>query len=188
MGNSTVPALGGSAPTTAATSLEGLWKGPLAVPGGALELNFSVVTLTGGPYFAALDVPMQKLSRVPADLHQIPGTDSVRILVTPLGSRLLGRLSADGQQLSGTWYQPGLKAPIVLRRSAMLQTVDVEARLSKPYREENIVFANFTAHLELAGTLTLPAGVGPFPAVVLVSDMGPQDRDGLAAMGAEGTP
>jgi pimeloyl-ACP methyl ester carboxylesterase len=165
-----------------------LWKGPLAVPGGALELSFSVVALTGGSYFAALDVPMQKLSRVPADMQQILGTDSVRVLVPGLGSRLLGRLSADGQQLSGTWYQPGLKAPLVLRRSAMLHTVDVEVHLSKPYREENVIFPNFTAHIELAGTLTVPAGVGPFPAVVLVSDMGPQDRDGLAVLGAEGVP
>ena len=177
---------GDSTPTASGLPpLEGLWKGPLPVPGGALELSVSVVSLTGGAYFAALDVPMQRLSRVPVDLQQVPGTDSVRLLVVPLGSRLLGRLSANGQQLRGTWYQPGRQVPVVLHRSAMLRTVDVEAHLSRPYREENVVFTNFSARLQLAGTLTLPAGVGPFPAVVLASDLGAQDRDGLATAGAD---
>ena len=31
--------------------------------------------------------------------------------------------------------------------------------------------------MKLAGTLTVPRGAGPFPAVVLLSGSGPQNRD-----------
>jgi len=51
-------------------------------------------------------------------------------------------------------------------------------RLTPPYREEEATFTNLTANARLAGMLTIPAGPGPFPAVVLLSDAGPQDRDG----------
>jgi len=46
-----------------------------------------------------------------------------------------------------------------------------------PYTVQDVTFANSEAGVELAGTLTLPDGNGPFPAVVLVSGSGPQDRD-----------
>lgn len=36
----------------------------------------------------------------------------------------------------------------------------------------------------LAGTLSLPAGDGPFPAVVFVTGSGPQDRDEAARAAA----
>ena len=38
-------------------------------------------------------------------------------------------------------------------------------------------FPNPAGGFELAGTLTLPEGEGPFPGVVLVAGSGPQDRD-----------
>lgn len=46
------------------------------------------------------------------------------------------------------------------------------------YRAEEVVFKNTPDKLQLAGTLTIPRGAGPFPAVVLLSDMGAQNRDG----------
>ena len=44
-----------------------------------------------------------------------------------------------------------------------------------PYIEEEITFEN--GDITLAGTLTLPEGEGPHPAVILISGSGPQDRD-----------
>ncbi len=43
------------------------------------------------------------------------------------------------------------------------------------YVEEEVTFTN--GDVTLAGTLTVPEGTGPFPAVILVSGSGPQDRD-----------
>ncbi len=46
-----------------------------------------------------------------------------------------------------------------------------------PYLEKEVTFVNLEAGLTLAGTLTLPKGKGPFPAVVLVAGSGPCNRD-----------
>jgi uncharacterized protein len=46
-----------------------------------------------------------------------------------------------------------------------------------PYYQEDITFENPKAGIKLAGTLTLPARKGNFPAVVLISGSGPQNRD-----------
>ena len=46
-----------------------------------------------------------------------------------------------------------------------------------PYREEQVVVDHPEAGITLSGTLTLPDSKGPFPAVILISGSGPQDRD-----------
>ena len=47
----------------------------------------------------------------------------------------------------------------------------------RPYRQEAVSFANAGAGITLAGTLSLPNGAGPFPAVVLIFGTGPGTRD-----------
>jgi pimeloyl-ACP methyl ester carboxylesterase len=46
-----------------------------------------------------------------------------------------------------------------------------------PYLQEYITFENPAARIKLAGTLTLPAREGNFPAVILISGGGPSDRN-----------
>jgi hypothetical protein len=53
--------------------------------------------------------------------------------------------------------------------------VQVATPEAVPYREEEVVFSN--GGVTLAGTLTLPQGAGPFPAVVLITGSGPENRD-----------
>ena len=47
-----------------------------------------------------------------------------------------------------------------------------------PYDEEEVSYPNPKAEgVTLAGTLTLPKGSGPYPAVLLITGSGPQDRN-----------
>lgn len=46
-----------------------------------------------------------------------------------------------------------------------------------PYYSEDITFKNKQAEIHLAGTLTLPSKEGVFPAVILISGSGPQNRN-----------
>ncbi len=46
-----------------------------------------------------------------------------------------------------------------------------------PYQQEEVGYPNPEANIHLAGTLTEPSGGGPYPAVLLISGAGPQDRD-----------
>jgi pimeloyl-ACP methyl ester carboxylesterase len=156
--------------------LAGLWKGPLPVLGGKLDLTVSVVPLAGGTFFAALDVPAQRVSRMTVEVT-VRG-DSVLMWMPEADSRYAARLDTVTKELSGTWTQPGVRAPVVLHHSPMPVATGGSARLTPPYREEDVIFSNPASRLRLGGMLTIPPGPGPFPAVVLVSDMGAQDRDG----------
>jgi uncharacterized protein len=51
------------------------------------------------------------------------------------------------------------------------------AKESLPYLEKQVIFKNVFANISLAGTLTLPDTIGKYPAMLLVSGSGPQDRD-----------
>ena len=157
-------------------ALDGLWKGQLKVPGGQLEVIFRFMKLSGGEYFCSLDVPLQKVSRMNVKM-EVKG-DTVRLFAAEADSRFAGKVSADSKQITGMWQQPGFKTPMVLNFSPLPDMSAKNVRLTPPYREEEATFTNLTANARLAGMLTIPAGPGPFPAVVLLSDAGPQDRDG----------
>jgi pimeloyl-ACP methyl ester carboxylesterase len=69
-----------------------------------------------------------------------------------------------------------------LHDSVFLPAVNALARAPEatpepnlPYAVEDVTFAN--GDVTLAGTLTLPEGDGPHPALILVTGSGPQDRD-----------
>ena len=156
--------------------LDGFWKGPLKVPGGQLEVIFRFVKLTGGEYFCNLDVPLQKVSRMNVKVEI--GGDTVRLYAEEAATRFVGRVSADGKQMAGTWQSPGFKVPMTLTFSPLPVMDAKNVRLTPPYREEEATFSNLVVNARLSGMLTSPAGPGPFPAVVLLSDSGPHDRDG----------
>ena len=109
-----------------------------------------------------------------------PGTavargDGVVVAVPAAGLSFSGRV-ADGE-LRGTVRQNGAAYPVTLRpqpaaRASRPQT----PRPPFPYREEPVTVQS-APDVVLSGTLTLPTGDGPFPAAVLVSGSGPQDRD-----------
>ncbi|HEX8326922.1 MAG TPA: alpha/beta hydrolase [Hymenobacter sp.] len=173
-----VQARPGSAPLAVADvpPLDGLWKGQLKVPGGQLEVIFRFVKLTGGEYFCTLDVPLQKVSRM--NVKTEVKADTVRLFAEEANSRFVGKVTADGKQMTGTWQQPGFKVPMTLTFSPLPAMNAKNVRLTPPYREEEATFSNLAVNARLGGMLTIPAGPGPFPAVVLLSDVGPQDRDG----------
>src|SRR6476661_5130001 len=47
----------------------------------------------------------------------------------------------------------------------------------QPYLEREVMYTNTHDGTPLGATLTVPNRRGPFPAVLLITGMGPQDRD-----------
>ena len=86
-------------------------------------------------------------------------------------------LADAGQELRGTWTQPGLRVPLVLRRVVASQGAAANAPVATTYHTEPVTITSQPDNVRLVGTLSIPDGKGPFPAAVLLSDMGPQDRD-----------
>jgi pimeloyl-ACP methyl ester carboxylesterase len=92
------------------------------------------------------------------------------------GGRFAGEFSPDGNALEGWWNQRGGAIPIRFLRGNLRPQ---EPRPPFPYSEEQVTLRNHA--IRLAGTLTVPSGPGPHPAVVLVSGSGPQDRNGTVS-------
>jgi hypothetical protein len=81
----------------------------------------------------------------------------------------------DGE-IRGTFTQLGRGHEFVLgRESVALPARPQEPRPPFPYDEDEVEF--LSGAVRLAGTLTMPKGAGPFPAAVLISGSGPQDRN-----------
>ena len=78
---------------------------------------------------------------------------------------LLQAPEAEAAALHDSVFVPALDALTPLERMAT----------PTPYATEQVTFSN--GDVTLAGTLSLPDGPGPYPAVVLASGSGPQDRD-----------
>jgi len=89
-----------------------------------------------------------------------------------------GKMSDTGAEISGTWTQ-ALSLPLILKKVDKLSRPNrlQEPKPPFPYRSEDVTVANAAANVTLAGTLTLPDGPGPFPAVVFITGSGPQNRD-----------
>jgi len=156
-------------------NLEGLWKGALTVPGGSLPVVITVTELAGGNRFATLDVPMQRIVRSPMEVQQ--RGDTLIFAAQQAGCQFICLRSADGQQLQGTWQQPGYKTPLALAFFVAPKVDPKNFKFPPPYRVEEVTVSNGQDNTRLNGTLTIPAGTGPFPAVMLLSDVGGQDRD-----------
>jgi alpha-beta hydrolase superfamily lysophospholipase len=155
----------------------GRWEGPIALP-GALQLRLRInLDRAGDGWTATFDSPDQGATGIVTDSVRIAG-DTLALRVPSAQGRLRAVLRADGV-LDGTWSQGPGSFPIVLRRlTGPVENLRPQHPTPPfPYDAEAVRFTNAAAQVELAGTLTLPHGDGPFPAVALVTGSGPQDRD-----------
>ena len=157
-------------------SLSGDWSGEVAT----LELTFHLQDPAGGPRTAKLDIVEQNVAGLLVDF-QAPGDSVYLRLSKPVTARFAGRRSADGRQLNGEWQQ-GLRAfPLTLTRAGAGETAGPkrpqQPHAPFPYQSAEVTFRNEKAGITLAGTYTLPADMGPFAAVVLLTGSGPEDRN-----------
>lgn len=157
-------------------SLSGNWSGEVAT----LEFTFHLTDPASGPRAATLDIIEQNVRGLVVDF-QAPGDSVYLRLSKPIAARFTGRRSADGRQLTGEWQQ-GLRAfPLTLTRAGAGEATGPkrpqQPHAPFPYQSADVTFRNEKAGISLAGTFTLPADMGPFPAVVLLTGSGPEDRN-----------
>ncbi|WP_297512623.1 alpha/beta fold hydrolase [uncultured Caulobacter sp.] len=153
----------------------GDWYGALNAGGGQVPLVIHVAA-DGG---ASVDSPAQHAVGLAAAATVADGKLSVTLKAVPAGFQ--GALSADGKTLVGEWIQGGVRLPLTLSHTAPAAAPAPKRPQTPqppfPYRAEEVAYVNPASGLRLAGTLTLPPGAGPFPAVVLITGSGQQDRD-----------
>jgi hypothetical protein len=162
-----------TSPAFAATSPTGIWQGTLT----GLRLVLHVNRDSTGRFAGTLDSPNQGSMDMSIDTITITG-DSLNFDMTRPHASYRGRLSADGGTVSGVWLQSGLTLPLELKHfdQAPVERRPQDPKPPFPYRSEDVKFPSVDG-ITLAGTVTAPNGAGPFPAVVLISGSGPEDRN-----------
>jgi len=158
--------------------IEGVWQGVLRVQGGEVRVVFHFERGAGGELTGSINSPDQGFAGIPLSVA-VEGT-RVRIEVAAAAGEFEGQLAADGQSLDGVWRQSGLELPLRLERTADAPATPQRPQEPPglvPYRVEEVAYDSLDPGVRLAGTLTVPAGAGPFPAVLLITGSGPQDRD-----------
>ncbi|MEM9144448.1 MAG: alpha/beta fold hydrolase [Bacteroidota bacterium] len=155
-----------------AQDITGDWHGLLE------QLRLRVVfhiSETENGYTSTLDSPDQGAKGIPVTSTQFKN-DSLTITVAPIG--VVYKAKWMGSEFQGTFTQGGLQIPLRLTREAVKKSKrPQDPEPPYPYLEEEVQFPNEKAGITLAGTLTFPQGEGKFPAVVLISGTGPQDRN-----------
>ncbi len=170
-------------PTPAVTQapVEGSWTGTLELPGGQeLPLVFHIAREMDGTHSATMDSPAQGAFGMPVESVVVSG-DSVTLDLPPLQAQYRGVRTAP-ERIQGNWEQGPAAFPLALERGAPAGEFARPPRPQEPeppfpYESEDVRYPNLEAGIELAGTLTLPEGEGPFPAVALITGSGAQDRD-----------
>jgi pimeloyl-ACP methyl ester carboxylesterase len=165
--------------------LDGVWVGAIERNGVKLRQVLNIRTVEGRGTFALYSSPDQLANGLPvSDLRRDGQAVS---LATARGvAKFAGTLSDDGSELTGTWTVPN--QPDAMTTFVRATEEQIAARRNParpqtpkepfPYRAEEVAFDNPAfADVHLAGTLTLPEGQGPFPAAIMITGSGAQDRD-----------
>ena len=162
------------------SNISGRWQGALAVSGINLRIVLNVTETAGGVMSATMDSPDQGATGLPVN-SIIVRNDSLLFTVEAVRGTYSGRFAPDRTTISGEWTQGSVRIPLEFRYTT--EVIEQKRRQDPvkpyPYSEQEVTFSNPAAGITLAGTLTLPASEGPFPAVVLISGSGPQNRDGM---------
>ena len=155
----------------------GYWKGKIDLGIQKLEMAFSISS-TGDGYSSTLDVPAQGAFDVPVEetsFHE----GQLMLTMKAMDATYSGVMK--DTVIQGEFKQHGMSFPLELTK-AVKQGPASHMRPQDPqppygYRVAEVKFVNEKEGNTLTGTLTVPEGEGPFPAMVLVSGSGQQNRD-----------
>ncbi|WP_378732765.1 alpha/beta hydrolase family protein [Nocardia brasiliensis] len=151
----------------------GDWHGAIEVPGRPTEVG---VTFTDKGT-ATIDIPTQgvtavELKDVKSDRNEV----SFAIADIPGDPKFRGVYDQGSDRITGDFVQGGQTFKLALQRGKVAPLArPQEPKPPFPYQSEDVTFRN--GDITIAGTLTKPEGKGPFPAVLLITGSGPQDRN-----------
>ena len=160
-----------------AQDITGDWHGVLKVQGMELRLVFHIAN-EGRHFSATLDSPDQNAHGIQASQVQYEDAH-LSITIASLGAKYEGK-PEESNRIVGTFSQGGQSFPLDLHRNEVKkQTLHRPQEPTKPYPyyAEEVSFSSEGGKIKLAGTLTLPQEQGVFPAVILITGSGPQNRD-----------
>lgn len=160
------------------SQITGHWEGTIDVPNQPLNVKIDL-TKKDDRWSGTIDIPSQGaigLSLVDIHIDETGELPKVRFTIKGVP----GNPTFDGQLqeqiIKGKFTQADFTFDFNLTREKIATpSRPQEPKPPFPYKIEEVEYKNRTVNL--AGTLTLPDSDGPFPAVLLITGSGLQDRD-----------
>ncbi|UCD75107.1 MAG: alpha/beta fold hydrolase [Phycisphaerales bacterium] len=161
------------------------FSGELRVQMMTIPMTIVLARTPGGNWVGHLDVPMQMLREFPFISFKQDEDDTITAdLPVPGAASIEVRIDELEKRLTGTFFQAGLEMEIDFTRDVNYAYAELNRPQNPeppyPYEEREIT-APHAEGFSLGGTLTIPNseefGEGPFPAAVLISGSGAQDRN-----------
>jgi hypothetical protein len=157
--------------------LPGSWLGKIT--SGAIELRivFNLSLAGKDSLIATLDSPDQGAKNIKLGKVTLTG-ETIKISAPALMGEYNGTVRSDST-IDGTWTQGGNSMPVNLKKLKEAFSVNrpQEPKPPFPYTSQEVTFTNNNFKINLAGTLTIPAGNGPFKAVIMITGSGAQNRN-----------
>jgi dienelactone hydrolase len=162
------------------SDIDGDWVGTLDTGMGKLRLVLHIINTDQG-LTATMDSLDQGANGLPITTLTREKS-SLKFEMKTIGGSYDGTISKDLSALEGTWTQGGQSFPLAFKRGKGASELGPPPRPQNPvkpypYRDGEVSYKNPAANIQLAGTLTIPPGKGPFPAALLMPGSGPHDRD-----------
>ena len=157
--------------------LPGSWLGKISTNGVDLRLIFNLKLNDKDSLIATADSPDQGAKNIPLG-RVILNDRKLTIQAPTLMGEYNGTITGDST-IDGTWTQRGSTFTVNLNKLKTAFSVNrpQEPKPPFPYTSEDVTFTNDKFNIKLAGTLTIPAGKGPFKTVIMITGSGAQNRN-----------
>ena len=160
-----------------ARNVEGNWLATLDVGSSKLRLVVKIEKSATG-YTSKFDSVDQGHKDLPIDSIALDG-NKLSFAAAQFGINYEGTLNEAGDEITGTFKQGAGSTPMVFKRIAAVPTLSrpQDPKQPYPYDEQEVSYRNERDNIKIAGTLTVPRGAGKYPAVLLITGSGSQDRN-----------
>ncbi len=159
------------------SKIKGSWQGSIEIEKDSFNVVFDIYPDSAYPIL----ISFPDIAMIDTKPQRSKFSNDSLILVLPKMGAIVKLVQTSSNVLSGYWFSSATMDSNLL----VMTKTNTPLRVFRPqtpkppfsYTSETLVIQHKKANVSIEGTLTLPNGKGPFPAVILVSGSGPQDRN-----------
>ena len=157
-------------------NITGIWEGKLNA-GVEIRIIFHFTKNADGAYTGSLDSPDQGAKGIVCN-NVLVSNDSVSLEIISIKGLFKGLLTSDSV-IAGTWIQGPASLPLTVKRVLQVSAAKRPQTPQPPfsYNNEEVEYNSNDKSIHFGGTFTYPKTGGPFPAILMITGSGQQDRD-----------
>jgi pimeloyl-ACP methyl ester carboxylesterase len=167
-----------------AQEIAGSWLGVVSVGGANLRLVFNIKKISDASYSATFDSPDQKVFGIACSSASLK-KDSLIIGIAIINGSYRGAWNGK-DNITGIYRQGSGKIALDLKRITETEKAALSKDKIRPqtpkapfgYYSEDVEYDNADKSMHYGATFTRPEGSGKYPAVIIISGSGTQDRNG----------